>query len=536
MTTLEMFQIVGGLCIFLYGISQITRNLQKLAGPALRLLVARLTKSAWRGFAMGIFLAFAMQSSGALALMLVTFANAKLILVAQALPVILGAGVGSSLTVQVLAFNIYRFAPIIVTLGFILFYFVHSRIWHYSGRTLFSFGLVFLGMAIMRDGIAPFQSNPAIATMVQFLTKAPFWVAVLGFAIATLFQSSTAVLGLLLTLAFSGIVDLHISLPMIIGANVGSCMLGIFGAIHGKAEAKRIVLAQLILRFIMAAILFALIPYYESLISAIGGQIPRQIANAHTLFELLTAIVFFPFTQPFAKLASSIVRADKLDEEHSPKYLDTATLSNPLVAMGHATKEIMRMGEIVVGMLRDWGKVFFINDRGLLKQVLTEDDKVDALQESITGFISHIPCEKMDSEASSLSVALAHITLELEHVADVISKDLAAHVRKKIEIGYYFSDEGFSEILSYHDQVMENLKTVLDAIPLRDQALAKLVIDETKKLVGRQRELYRSHLTRLRKGLRETEETSTIHIDILSDLNRINLHTSYIAYAILGKV
>ncbi len=536
MTTMQMFQILGGLCIFLYGITQVTHNLERLAGSSLRFLVAKLTKKPLLGFLLGVFLAFALQSSGAVVLMLVAFANAQLITLAQAIPIVLGAGIGSTLTVQLLAFKIYRFAPVMLTAGFIVFFFVKSRVWHYSGRVVFSFGLVFLGMAVMRDGIAPFHDNPAVSAMAQFFAGAPFWVAVLGFALATLFQSSTAVLGLLLTLAFSGVVDLTLALPMVIGANVGSCMLGVIGSMGGKPEAKRIVWAQLLMKLFLGAVVFAALPWYKTVVDAIGGSIPRRIANAHTLFDVFVAALFMPFADVFAKVFERLIPRAQKPDEFAPRYLDYTTLTNPLVAMGQATREIMRMGEMVLRMLVDWGKVFFSNDPNLLRQVVLEDDKVDKLQEAITEFLTHMPVDELDAESASLTVALVHIAFELEHIGDVISKDLAVHAQKKIEVGYYFSDEGFREILDYHSEVKKNLQTALDAIPLRDKKLASMVIQETKRLVERQRQLYRSHLARLRRGLKETEETSTIHIDILSDLNKINLHTSYIAYAILGKV
>ncbi|RLE58518.1 MAG: hypothetical protein DRJ35_07740, partial [Thermoprotei archaeon] len=258
MTTMQMFTLVAGLCLFLYGINQVTRNLQKLAGSSLRHLVAKLTRTRLRGFVMGIFTAFGLQSSGAAILMLIAFANAGLISLERSIPIILGAGIGSTLTVQLLAFKIYKISSIIIVVGYVMMFLLKSRTWHYTGRVIFSFGLVFLGMAVLRDGIAPIQNNPAISAMVGFVESAPFWVAVLGFALATLFQSSTAVLGLFLTLAFAGIVDLHISLPVVIGANVGSCMIGVIGAIGGKAEAKRIVWTQLLMKTFVAIFLFAL--------------------------------------------------------------------------------------------------------------------------------------------------------------------------------------------------------------------------------------------------------------------------------------
>jgi len=540
MTTMQMFQIVGGLCIFLYGISQATRNLQKLAGPMLRLLVARLTKHPIRGFVMGIMLAFSLQSSGAVVVMMINFANAGLISIAQALPIVFGAGIGSSMTVQLLAFKLQKYAPIIITFGFTMFYFLRPRIPHYIGRVIFCFGLIFLGMLIIKDGIAPFANDPAIAVMVNFFAGAPFWVAMLGFALAALFQSAAAVLGVLLILAFSGIVDLHIALPVIIGANVGACMLGAISGIGGKTEAKRIVVGQVISRVSLAIILFSLIGVYESFINLLGGETPRQIANAHMFFEISVGVLFLPVTKPIAWFLKKLLKSKTSEDDYAPKYLDPTSVGTPLIAVGQASKEILRMGELVEEMFSDWGKIFFANDKQLLQLLVAQDDKVDSLQVATTNYLSRISTEELSGElqkdVSSLSVALVSITFELEHIGDVLSKDLAVHTRKKIEVGYYFSDEGFAEIMKYHEEVMKNLHTVLNAIPLRDKTLARMVIEETKRLVERQRELYRSHICRLQKGLKESEETSAIHIDILSDLNKINLHISYIAYAIMGKV
>ena len=530
-----MFTLVAGLSLFLYGISQVTRNLQKLAGSSLRQLVSKLTRNPVRGFFMGVIVAFSLQSSGAAILMLIAFANAGLISLIRSVPIILGAGIGSTLTVQLLAFKIYKFAPIIITIGFVMLFFIKKRVWHYTGRVIFSFGLVFLGMAIMRDGILPIQNNPAISSMTQFFAEAPFWVAIIGFVLATIFQSSTAVLGLLLTFAFTGVVDLHLALPIVIGANVGSCMIGVIGSIGGKTESKRIVWAQLSMKIFLAIIVFIFLPYYEHFIQFIGGSSARQIANAHTLFDILVALIFYPPSGKITKLFIKIFPKPIATDEFTPLYLDSTTLENPHLAMGQSTKEIIRMGEIVQSMFDDWGKVFFSNDSTLLKKLIADDDKVDILQEAVTEFLTKMSMDELDEETASLSVMLVHIAFELEHVGDVISKDLAVHTRKKIEVGYYFSDEGFSEILSYHSEVQKNLKFVLDAIPLRDKKLAEQVISKTKKLVAKEKELYRSHVKRLRRGLKETEETSTIHIDILSDLNKINLHISYIAYALLEK-
>lgn len=536
MTTLGIFEILAGLAVFLYGIRRVTETLDRIGSGKIRQFVKRFAQNRIKGFFVGVLTSFALQSSGATVLMLVTFANAGILTVIESIPIILGAGVGSTLTVQILAFKIYRFAPIMISVGFFVMLFGGVRWLKNSAEVLFSFGLVFIGISIMRFSLTPIQNDTAIIAMIEFFSNAPFWVAVAGSFLAAIFQGSTPVLGFLITLAFAGIVNLNVAIPTIIGANVGTCAMTIWNSFGSHTEGKRIVWVQVIMRFFVAAILFASMPLYKSLVIAIGGSLARQIAVAHTLFDIFVAIIFLP-SSPLAKKIAHWFIPETIEADNTkPKYLDTQPPSNPLVAAGQACREIMRMGEIVVGMLVDWGKSFYLNDKELLKSVVTTDDKVDRLQEAITQYLTKISYEDMDSETSSLVMTLIHIALELEHIGDVISKDLSSHVRKKIDMGYYFSDQGFMEIMDYHSDVKKNLEMVLASIPMKDEKLARHVINDTKRLVQRQRELYRSHLRRLHEGIRETEETSTIHIDIISDLNKINLHTSYIAYAVGGTI
>ncbi len=530
MTTMEVFTIVAGLCLFLYGIRLITKNLQLLAGNSLKILIGKLTARKRAGFLVGVLTAFCLQSSGAVVLMLLGLANAGLIALAQSLPIILGAGVGSTLTVQILAFKLYTFAPIVLTLGFILLYFPKPGRLQYTGFVIFSFGIMLLGMALIRQGAAPLQSQPAIGEVLKLFEGAPFWIVILGFMLTTVFQSSTAVLGLMLTLAFSGVINEHIAIPVVIGANVGSCMMGLIGAIGSKRKAKEMVWSQLIMKVIVGSLLFIFLPFYMQFVAMLGGDVARQIANAHTLFDIIMAIMFLPFVVPFSKLLQRLYPKAKDDNKFAPMYLDESTLDTPAVAMGQAVREVLRMGDLVSQMLSDWGEIFHDNDAKKLDDLVDFDDMVDTLQIEVTRFLTRLSMDKLDKASAQWSFALVSIALELEHIGDVISKDLAPNARKKIEVGYYFSDQGFLEILAYHRKVLNHLNATIAAIPLRDAKVAHELVQTTKALAVDQRNYYRLHLERLRLGVRETQETSTLHIDIIGDLNKINMHISYIAY------
>ncbi len=533
--TLSIFELLGGVSLFLFGIKRVTKSLEDLAGASLKLIITQLTTSKLRGFLLGLIIALSLQSSGAVMLMLVAFSNTGLLALHEAINIMLGAGVGSTLTVQLLAFRIHEWAPAMLVVGFIIGRTAKGR-GAEAGKALFAFGLVFLGMNLLSIGTAPLVNEDFFPAAIDFFRRTPLFAAVLAAILTMLFQSSAAMLGLLLTLAFNGMLDVQSAIPFIVGANIGSCGIAFLGASGGKPAGHRIAMAELQSRFAAGIIVLALAKYYSDIAVFLSDSPARQIAHLHTMFALTGTIVFLPFSGLLTKITKRIVPDTSEKEAFGPIYIVPNALSNPPVALGSAAREVLREGDIVLSMLDDILTALKNSDRQLLEEIVNRDDKVDELHNAVVQYLTKLTESELSEDESVTELQLLTFALELEHIADVISKDIARHVEKRLDKGYYFSDEGWKEITEFHGKVRTLVRTGLDAIPLRDKELARNIIEETKGLVESQRILTRSHIERLHAGTRFTAETSAIHLDLMADLSRIAIHVSYIAYAILGNV
>ena len=534
--TLLLFEILGGVALFLYGIRKLTKSLEDFAGASLRLVITRMTSSRIRGFLLGLVVALSLQSSAAVMLMIVALSNNGLILLANAVGIILGAGVGSTLTVQLLAFRIHAWAPAMLLAGFILMRITRAERLRDIGSAIFSFGLVFLGMHLITMGTEPLTGEDFFPDAIAFFARTPFFAAVIAAGMTLLFQSSAATLGLLLTLGFAGVMDVSSALPFIIGANIGSCGIAFIGSAGGSSRGKRIAWTELIVRATAGIVVFLFAGAYTSLAETLSADPARGIAHVHTLFALTAGVLFLPFNRPLAKLIERMVPSGASEKLFRPKYLDPNATSNPPIALGSAAREILRQGDIVLSMMDDIYIALAQSDRALLEEVIARDDLVDIEQEAITEYLTQLTGSELSTKESRTEMELLTITLELEHIADVISKNLSTYVEKRLDDGYFFSEQGIAEIQGFHCKVRELLCNTLDLIALRDKDMAKAIIEETKEIAQEQRRLNRSHIERLHAGVKFSADTSAIHLDLISDLSRIAIHISYIAYAILGKV
>jgi phosphate:Na+ symporter len=264
----------------------------------------------------------------------------------------------------------------------------------------------------------------------------------------------------------------------------------------------------------------------------IGGDVPRQIANLHTFFNIFTSIIFLPLVKPIGSFLKSVIKETR-KERLRMHHLDPAFLATPVIALGQATREIMYMADIVIRMMEDSIKVFEKRDNGLRKKIVEIDDKVDSLEESITPYLIKVSEGEMDSRLSSFHRALMSAVNEIENIGDVISKKLMIYAKKQIDSGFVFSEEGFAQIKELHHFALETLRMGIDVLATRDEKLAKEVANRKNLGYDIAKGLNEMHLDRLRRGLKESQETSTIHLDLISDLERINFHAAIIGEGLL---
>jgi len=337
-------------------------------------------------------------------------------------------------------------------------------------------------------------------------------------------------------MVLNGLIDLEASIPIILGANIGTCVSAITSSIGAPVDAKRVALAHTLFKIIGVILLLPLIGPFTYIVSFTSEDPVRQVANAHTLFNVAIALASLPFTSLFTRFIQSLIPEGSVAEERfGPKYLDTRVLSSPPLALGQAVREALRMSDIVQEMLKSSMEVFKRDDRELLRELEREDDKVDLLDREIKLYLTRLSQESLTDEHAHREMEIITFTSDLENIGDVIDKNLMELAKKKINNNLSFSMDGLKEILAFHSMVMENYKLGVLTFTGSDEELAERLLKRKIEIAEKENTLRQAHINRLHLGLRESIDTSSIHLDILTNLKRINSHITNIAYPIVAK-
>jgi phosphate:Na+ symporter len=532
-----LLSLVGGMALMLYGIRSSGEALQRAAGFRLRHLLTGLVRNRLLAVASGAAGTAIIQSSAATTLMLIGFVSAGLMTFRQTLGVILGADIGTTFTVQLIAFRVTDYALLLVAVGFTTTLVAHRRSAKDIGQAVLGFGLIFLGLKVIFDGVEPLKTNALAAQLLATAGANPMLALLAAAAFSALVTSSAATIGLALALTHQGLLPLAGAVAIVLGANIGTCMTALMASVGTTAEAKRVALAHIAFKVLGVAVAFPLIGPFTGLVSASAVDAARQVANAHTLFNVGISLLFLPFTPLAARTIEALVPDDQPgDNPFRTRYLDERALDQPSLALGQATREALRMADVVQAMLRDVIPVFRSEHQELLEDVERRDDQVDFLEREIKLFLARLGREAMGPDLSRREIGLISFIGNLENIGDIIDKNLMELARKRLAKGRRFSEEGWAEILEFHGMVTKNLEAALAAFAASDRALAQAVVDQRPYTRRRERELRDSHLGRLRMGLTESLDTSEVHLDILTNLKRISSHVSALVYPILEEV
>ena len=531
---LVLFSLLGGTALLLYGVRFVGEGLQRAAGTRLRHILSTLTGNRFKSLLVGAGVTAVLQSSSATTVMLVGFASAGLLSLRQTIGVILGADVGTTVTVQLLAFDLLELSPLVVFVGWVLYVTGRGTV-RYVGQAILGFGFLFLGMMIIRDGTAPLATNELFADLLRALTDQPLVLVLISAAFTALVRSSAAVIGLALSLASAGLMPLFGAIPIIFGANVGTAATAVLAAVGQNAEARRVAAAHAAFKVVGAVIFFPFIgPFAELVRFTAPDDVQRQIANAHTIFNVALALVFLPFAGLAADLITRIIPEGRRTAT-GPMYLNPAVLDTPAVALGQALREVLRMGDVVLQSLRETRVVLERNDAALMREIIARDDLIDRLEEDIKQYLVKLRRHLLTEEQAERETALIFVIVNLEEIGDVIDKNLMELAEKKIRGNHVFSAQGWREIADLHAKVMENLELAIGALASGDREVAEKVIRHKSVVNTMERQLRAAHIQRLHEGLRESIDTSSIHLDVLASLKRANSLVTGIAYAVLGQ-
>jgi len=527
MTTLALITFFGGVMLILYGMRLAGEGLQKTAGSKLRSFLLNATSNRFKGVFVGASITALFQSSSATTIMLVGFVGSGLLGLSQTMGIILGADIGTTLTVQLLAFKVYDYAFALIGIGILLRLMGKSSASGDAGSIALGFGFIFFGLKTLMETFGPIALNPLSRDLLLGMSKDPVAGIIIAAALTALFHSSAATLGLAITAAHSGLLSIDAAMPIVLGANIGTCVSAVTSSIGAPADAKRVALAHILFKVSGVLMMLPFLGLFAQLLGHTALDPARQVAVAHTLFNIALAVIFLPFTGPFTALVKLLMPERAVSAKFGPKYLDPIALSSPALALSQAVRECQREADIIEEMLRKAIEV--------IADIEERDDDVDYLDRAIKLYVTRITRESLNEEQSRRELEIILFSDNMENIGDVIDKNLMELARKKQREKRSFSKEGMAEIKELHQKVLENFRLGVAAFTARDPELAAKLIGHKAKVSEMERVMRQAHIHRLYIGLKESIDTSAIHLDVLTNLKRINSYVTNIAYPILEK-
>ena len=547
MTTYHFLDMLGGLAVFLFGMTMLNNNLTALAGAKLRSIMIMLTKNKFRGYLTGLGVTIVNQSSSATTVLEAVLVGAGLITFQQSLAVTLGSELGSTFLGHLFAFpKITRFATMFVALGFFGYLLASNKRYRNIANALLGFGLLFLGMEMMSRSMEPLRSSALfLDTMARI--EAPILGILVGLVFTMIIQSSGATTGLVIAMAIAGTINLAQAVPINLGASIGTCITAILGSLSLNREAKRSAYIHVVFQTIGVFLAYILltIPFRDdrlylyltreitALITGGTENLPRQIAVAHTLMPVINHLVVFPLLPFIVKVFNRLVPPEPPKEVFGTQFLNDAMLTEPSVALYQAKKELLRMKPIIDSMLEGSIRLFISHDLTGAKTIKNQDKMIDTLRREVVIYLSKVASRALTPDESRLQVALLFIAAELENLADVIERNIRDRAKKLVTKDLHLSEEGLEDVKALARIVSDNFHSVMKAFAEDDAAGARTVLAGADRCWDLQREFRRKHFRRLNEGLQVSIETTEIHMDLLNHLHRINRHVYHVAQTLV---
>lgn len=523
--------VLGGLGLFLFGMNMMGNGLQKAAGNRLKQMIGALTTNKYIGVVVGAIVTMLIQSSSATTVMVVGFVNAGLMSLYQAIGVIMGANIGTTVTAQLVAFKLTDIAPFVIAAGVALQLASKKRKHQEIAEVLIGFGILFLGMKTMSSVLKPLSHTPAFEQMITGLSN-PFMGIVVGFVITAIVQSSSATTGLLLAIASTGVLGLEAAFPILFGQNIGTCVTAMISSVGASRTARRAAMMHLLFNIIGTAVFMVLLyalPIVEWITSLSAGDVQRQIANAHSLFNITNTLLLLPFSALFVKAAERIIPVREDEYQFKiVKYLDRRIISEtPEIALGLAGKEVLRMGKIVRENLVTAVEAVQEADSEKIRLVLENEKIINNLNHDITTYLIELSQQDVSDHSQVRIQALMNAITDIERVGDH-AENIAELAQYRIDNEVSFSETAQKELKHIYDMVFMTYRTSLDAIKTVDRSLMEQVEVVEAQVDQLEKEYRKAHISRLNKGTCEPK-AGIIFLELISNLERVSDHAMNIA-------
>ena len=449
---------------------------------------------------------------------------------------VLGADVGTTIVAQIFSFDLSFLAPLFMVVGYFTFAMKKSGRFKNLGRILIGLALMLFALGWIREAAEPLKTSETLPIILQALEQDPFFAVVVIAALTWMAHSSLAMILLLMSFVASGVLPIVLGLYMVLGANLGGVVPPILATLKDHPEGRRVPLGNLFIRLVGVVAVFMFIPLIAPHVAQFDDIPERQIVNFHTAFNLALALMFLPFTGVISKLTKKIIPDSvEADDISDARYLDEKDLTVPTVALASATRETLRMADIVQEMLDDTILVLKTNDQVLLEKVRAEDNVIDSIYHQIKIYMAKLSQEFMSPDEAQRYVQVLTFSTNLEHAGDVIDKNLMPLALKKIKRQIDFSEDGMKEIEHIHKLIMESVQLAQSIFVSDDKDLAAQLLKDKQHIRDAEIEGMAAHIERLGTGNPETIDTSSLHVDIIRDYRRINSYMCTVAYPLLEE-
>lgn len=531
--------LMGGLGLFLYGMKLMSDALEKAAGAKMRSILEFFTKTPLRGILVGTVFTAVIQSSSAATVMAVSFVNSGLMNLYQAAGVIMGANIGTTVTSQLISFNLSAFAPVIVMAGIVMVMFCKKNKVQRIGEVLLGFGILFMGLNTMSSSMSVLRESPQVVEIMGSLNN-HFIALLVGIVVTAVLQSSSATVGIILLLAQQGLLDIRICLFIILGCNIGACVSALLAGLSGKRDAKRASLIHLLFNIIGTILMYlvftvAMEPVIQ-FIGSISGMNPgREVANAHTLIKIVEVIVLAPFIKQIVKLTGFFVRGEdaKGEEGFELQYIGKKSVFSPTTAVFDATREMERMGQMALTNLERAMNALITLDEDDIKEVYQVEKQIDFLNHAITNYLVKVNQTSLPIDDKQSIAGLFHVVNDVERIGDH-AENIADAATSRLERNIEFSEQAKRELSGMLDKVIKITTYALDMFSHNNQEHMQEILELEDLVDESERELQESHIQRLTRN-ECTASAGMMFSDIISGLERVSDHATNIAFSLMEE-
>jgi len=499
-----IIQVLGGLVLFIFGMTTLSDSLQKVASNKIKSIINILAKKPWASVLVGLLTTMIIQSSSATSVMTVGFVNAGLMTLKTAIGIIMGANIGTTITAQIVSFNVVDFLsyPLII-IGFIMFFVSKRRRYKNIGMSIIGLGLLFLGMNLMKESLEPLRNNIGFKNFLLIFSKNPFLGILAGLIITSILQSSSATIGLLIALASQGLMPINSAVPILFGDNIGTCATALIASTGTTVTARRTAFAHLLFN-IFGTIFFLIILYGFKLgnwlFPHLGGNVPHQIANMHTLFNVTTTIILFPIIGYFEKLVIKLYPGKDIVEHKNAIYLDNRLINTPAIALDQASKELLRLLKLSKIMLEGSFARLKNKDINIEKKVLDKEAAIDSVTEDIIKYLTQVSRQSLTLTLSNKLTSLMHAAYTVERTGDHAESMLYLVIVKE-ENRMIFSNIAMEELENLNNIVNKMFDTLIQAIEINDLDMLKECENDEIEIDKIVKDMRLNHIKRLQQGI-----------------------------------